>query len=166
MLHTESINRILLDAVLPSSQSEAGNSEGADTVDTDVHFEYPFEDLDFADLNNPERPQEPQFSIEQYYDSNNRQREQDLNRLCGRWMPKGKRCGVEISRRGEHYVLTYLKSNGNPTDERYILIWSDGDILYYGFGDRITVLALNTQDDTLLISPGMDYNRVSEGEKK
>jgi len=89
-------------------------------------------------------------------------KEQDMNRLCGRWIIGTHRCGIEINRAGEHFVLTYLKRNGRPTDERYVLIWLDGDILYYGYGDRITVLALNTETDTLMVSPGADYTRQRE----
>ena len=89
----------------------------------------------------------------------------DLSRLCGRWMTS-KSCGIEISRAGEHFILTYLKRNGTPTDERYILMWLDGDILYYGHQDRMTMLALNTQSDTLMISPGVDYTRIPQDEIK
>ena len=90
-----------------------------------------------------------------------RRRERDLSRLCGRWTIGEHRCGIEIARAGEHFILTHLKRNGRPTDERYVLIWSDGDILYYGYGDRITVLAHNTETDTLMVSPGADYTRVT-----
>lgn len=52
-----------------------------------------------------------------------------------------------------------------PTGERYVLVWLDGDILYYGSDDRITILALDTQTDTLMVSPGEDYTRQSENER-
>lgn len=42
---------------------------------------------------------------------------------------------------------------------------STGDILYYGSDDRITILALDTQTDTLMVSPGEDYTRQSENER-
>lgn len=67
--------------------------------------------------------------------------------------------------RGEHFVLRYLKRNGRPTGERYVLVWLDGDILYYGSDDRITILALDTQTDTLMVSPGEDYTRQRENER-
>ena len=62
-------------------------------------------------------------------------------------------------------VLRYLKRGGRPTGERYVLVWLDGDILYYGSDDRITILALDTQTDTLMVSPGEDYTRQSENER-
>ena len=74
-----------------------------------------------------------------------RRREREMGRLCGRWMSAPNRCGIEIVRAGEHFVLRYLKRNGRPTGERYVLVWLDGDILYYGSDDRITILALDTQ---------------------
>lgn len=92
-----------------------------------------------------------------------RRKEQAMSRLCGRWMTGKNRCGIEISRAGEHFILTYLKRNGYPTDERYVLVWLDDDVIYdYGYGDRITVVALNTESDTLMISPGTDYTRQTE----
>lgn len=107
-----------------------------------------------------------QVATKEYDITERLQKEQALSRLCGRWIPGNNRCGVEISRRGEHFILTYLKRNGCPSDERYVLMWLDGDILYYGLQDRITMLALNTEDDTLMISPGVDYTRVPKGEKR
>lgn len=92
-----------------------------------------------------------------------RRKEQSMSRLCGRWMAGKNRCGIEISRAGEHFILTYLKRNGYPTDERYVLVWLDDDVIYYyGYGDRMTVVALNTESDTLMISPGTDYTRQTE----
>ena len=88
-----------------------------------------------------------------------------MGRLCGRWTSAPNRCGIEIVRAGEHFVLRYLKRNGRPTGERYVLVWLDGDILYYGSGDRITILALDTQTDTLMVSPGEDYTRQRENER-
>ena len=64
-----------------------------------------------------------------------------------------------------HCIITesYLKRNGYPTDERYVLVWLDDDVIYYyGYGDRMTVVALNTESDTLMISPGADYTRQTE----
>ncbi|BCG54311.1 hypothetical protein [Alistipes indistinctus] len=92
-------------------------------------------------------------------------RERDLGRLCGRWTVAPHRCGIEIVRAGEHFVLRYLKRSGRPTGERYVLIWLDGDILYYGRNDRITLLALDSETDTLMVSPGEDYTRQAENEK-
>lgn len=46
-----------------------------------------------------------------------------------------------------------------------MLIWLDGDILYYGRNDRITLLALDSETDTLMVSPGEDYTRQAENEK-
>ena len=94
-----------------------------------------------------------------------RRREREMGRLCGRWMSAPNRCGIEIVRAGEHFVLRYLKRNGRPTGERYVLVWLGGDILYYGSGDRITILALDTQTDTLMVSPGEDYTRQRENER-
>ncbi|MFR6717736.1 DUF3876 domain-containing protein [Alistipes putredinis] len=94
-----------------------------------------------------------------------RRREREMGRLCGRWMSAPNRCDIEIVRAGEHFVLRYLKRNGRPTGERYVLVWLDGDILYYGSGDRITILALDTQTDTLMVSPGEDYTRQRENER-
>lgn len=90
-------------------------------------------------------------------------KEQAMSRLCGRWMAGKNRCGIEISRAGEHFILTYLKRNGYPSDERYVLVWLDDDVIYYyGYSDRMTVVALNSQSDTLMISPGTDYARQAE----
>lgn len=72
---------------------------------------------------------------------------------------------INFVRAGEHFVLRYLKRGGRPTGERYVLVWLDGDILYYGSDDRITILALDTQTDTLMVSPGEDYTRQSENER-
>ena len=94
-----------------------------------------------------------------------RRREREMGRLCGRWMSAPNRCGIEIVRAGEHFVLRYLKRNGRPTGERYVLVWLGGDILYYGSDDRITILALDTQTDTLMVSPGEDYTRQRENER-
>lgn len=94
-----------------------------------------------------------------------RRRERDMGRLCGRWMSAPNRCGIEIARAGEHFVLKCLKRNGRPSGERYVLVWLDGDILYYGSGDRITLLALDTDTDTLMLSPGEDYSRQREDER-
>ena len=88
-----------------------------------------------------------------------------MGRLCGRWMSAPNRCGIEIVRAGEHFVLRYLKRGGRPTGERYVLVWLDGVILYYASADRITILALDTQTDTLMVSPGEDYTRQSENER-
>lgn len=165
LLHTANINLILLDALLQSSQPEIGNSVGAGKIETDENPENLFGELDLTDSNKPERVFESQFILKEHYNSGISHREQALSLLCGRWMANKNRGGVEISRAGEHFVLTYLKRNGYPSDERYILVWLDGDILYYGNEDRITVLALNMESDTLMISPGVDYTRVPDVER-
>lgn len=93
-----------------------------------------------------------------------RRREREMGRLCGRWMSAPNRCGIEIVARGS----TSSSDTSNvaaPTGERYVLVWLDGDILYYGSDDRITILALDTQTDTLMVSPGEDYTRQSENER-
>lgn len=110
-------------------------------------------------------PVEPSFPPVLWQDEAARRRERDLGRLCGRWTVAPHRCGIEIVRAGEHFVLRYLKRSGRPTGERYVLIWLDGDILYYGRNDRITLLALDSETDTLMVSPGEDYTRQAENEK-
>lgn len=110
-------------------------------------------------------PVEPSFPPVLWQDEAARRREREMGRLCGRWMISPQRCGIEIARRGEHFVLRYLKRNDRPTGERYVLIWLDGDILYYGRNDRITLLALDGETDTLMVSPGEDYTRQAENEK-
>jgi len=131
-------------------------------------FDPPFE-IFVVESDGEDRPckeSTTQSVIKDFVESDRLRREQAMNRLCGRWMAGNNRCGIEISRRGEHFILTYLKRNGRPSDERYILIWLDGDILYYGNCDRITVVALDTESDTLMLSPGVNYTRISEIEKK
>ena len=110
-------------------------------------------------------PDGPSFPPVLWRDEEARRRERDLGRLCGRWTSAPQRCGIEIVRRGEHFVLRYLKRSGRPTGERYVLLWLDGDILYYGRNDRITLLALDSETDTLMVSPGEDYTRQAENEK-
>jgi hypothetical protein len=85
--------------------------------------------------------------------------------LCGRWTTKDTRGDIEIERCGEHFILYYLKRNGARTEERYILLWNYGEIYYYCPVNRITVLALHIETDTLMISPGVDYTRVCKSKK-
>lgn len=95
-------------------------------------------------------------------DDDNNQRHAALSHLCGKWRPGDKRCDIEIVRLEEHYVLYHLKRNGARTDERYLLIWNYGEIFYYCPESRVTTLAYVAQTDTLMLSPGVDYTRVTE----
>jgi len=157
-LHSAGVNNVLLEVMFQPGKSELAQGLNFDEI-IDV----------VARKNKP--CNSATFDIEQHIDlppapidwqeEDRRRRERDLSRLCGRWTIGEHRCGIEIARAGEHFILTHLKRNGRPTDERYVLIWSDGDILYYGYGDRITVLAHNTETDTLMVSPGADYTRVT-----
>jgi hypothetical protein len=105
-------------------------------------------------------PAEPQPCDFRDDSDDNIQREAEMSRLLGRWTAGVNRCGVEIVRRGRHFILKVLKRNGVPTGERYVLLWSYGDILIYGYTSRLTVLALDIETDTLMISPGVDYTRI------
>ena len=152
-LYTAGINSILAEALLGMQADEPADTKRE--VDIDVYV-----------IGENKVKNEPPFSVPIGWQAEERQRrEQAMSRLCGRWTMGNYRCGIEITREGEHYVLTHLKRNGRATDERYVLIWLDGDILYYGYGDRITVLALNTETDTLMVSPGANYTRWAEEEK-
>ncbi|GAA6253718.1 hypothetical protein F050043D4_47530 [Bacteroides thetaiotaomicron] len=164
LFHSVSINSILTEVLLlqqdkkPLFEVEDENIE----AELDLDFFAPGMSFrDWSELGN--KTQSVEINLN---DSECNQREKDLHRLCGRWISGNIRCGVEISRVGEHFILTYLKRNGSPTDERYVLMWLDGDILYYGHQERITVLALNTQSDILMLSPGVDYTRVPKDEIK
>lgn len=161
LFHTAKINTILVEACLPTGTADAGLESD---MDTGVHFDMLL--TESYREGSPYRETARQSLFADFDESDRRHKEEDLSLLCGRWTAGSNRCGVEISRRGEHFILTCLKRNGYPTDERYILIWMDGDIFYYGQLDRITVLALDTRNDTLMISPGMDYTRVPENVKK
>ncbi|WP_418895118.1 DUF3876 domain-containing protein [Limibacterium fermenti] len=154
-LHLSGITDILMELFVPEDQ-KAKAFEPILDEDLEPLVIQPLETgVTFEELSR-------QAATEDYGITERLQREQALSRLCGRWTPGNNRCGVEISRRGEHFILTYLKRNGCATDERYVLIWLDGDILYYGHEDRITVLAYNTGNDTLMLSPGADYTRMPE----
>ena len=50
-----------------------------------------------------------------------RRREREMGRLCGRWMSAPNRCGIEIVRAGEHFVLRYLKRGARPASA---MCWS------------------------------------------
>lgn len=159
LFHTAEINHVLVKACLPAADAglewdtDAGEHSGMFITESGVE-------------DRPYRETARQSFIADFDESDRRRKEEDLSRLCGRWTAGNNRCGVEISRAGEHFILTCLKRSGYPSDERYVLIWMDGDIFYYGQQDRITVLALNTRSDTLMISPGADYTRTPENEKK
>lgn len=107
----------------------------------------------------------PSFPPIDWREDERGRRELEMSRLCGRWTAAPHRCGIEIARRGEHFVLTHLKRNGRPTGERYVLLWYDGEIRYYGAGNWVTVLALDRETDTLMLSPGEDYIRQRDGER-
>jgi hypothetical protein len=98
-------------------------------------------------------------------DEDSIRREAYMSRLCGRWTTGGDRVGIEIVRRGEHFVLYNLKRNGAPAGERYVLLWYNGEIYYYGIACRATLLALDTETDTLMVSPGVDYTRVVKSKR-
>lgn len=158
-LHLSGITDILMELFSPEDQKAKALDPVLDE-DLDLFIVQSLETgISFEELSR-------QVATKEYDITERFQKKQALSRLCGRWIPGNNRCGVEISRRGEHFILTYLKRNGCPSDERYVLMWLDGDILYYGLQDRITMLALNTEDDTLMISPGVDYTRVPKGEKR
>lgn len=164
LYHAVGMNDVLLKAYLPDTGLEEEKA-------ADESFDIFTGEFDVEDYLLPEPVHHKGVSFseiagqsfaDEYYDPNRRRREQDFSRLCGRWMAGKNRCGVEISRAGEHFVLTYLKRNGRSSGERYILLWIDGDILYYGGYDRLISIALNSQSDTLMISPGVDYTRQRE----
>lgn len=165
-LHAAGINNVLMEALQAAPQPDEPDEPEDEDMEDELglgFFACGMNSKDWSELGSRTREQSVETS---FNDLEYSQRERDLNRLCGRWASGNTRCGVEISRAGEHFILTCLKRNGSPTDERYILLWLDGDILYYGCQDRMTVLALNTGSDTLMISPGMDYTRVSKDEIK
>ncbi len=155
-LYTAGINSILAEALLKAQAKKPADTENVIEPEAFV--------IDWDAIENPPPFDAPPVPIDWQAEERQR-REQAMSRLCGRWTMGNYRCGIEITREGEHFVLTHLKRNGRATDERYVLIWLDGDILYYGYGDRITVLALNTETDTLMVSPGANYTRWAEDEK-
>ncbi len=109
----------------------------------------------------PPPPAEPKpFTIYDYDYEDCLKRVEVMSRLCGRWTTKGSRCDIEIERRGEHFILYFLKRNGARTDDRYALLWSWGDVYYGCAVNRIVSLCLDIENDTLMISPGADYTRV------
>ena len=156
-LYSAGINSILAEALLKAKADKPADTEKETEPEAFV--------IDWDAIENAP-PFDPLPAPIDWQAGERQRREQEMNSLCGRWTMGSNRCGIEIARAGEHFVLTYLKRNGRPTDERYVLIWLDGDILYYyGYGDRITVLALNTETDTLMVSPGANYSRWAEEEK-
>lgn len=166
LFHSVGINSILTEVLLLQQDEEPPFEVEDENIENEFDLESFAHGMSFRDLYESANRTQAQPAETCFNDSECSQREQDLNRLCGRWVSGNVRYGVEISRAGEHFILTYLKRNGSPTDERYILVWLDGDILYYGHQDRMTVLALNTQSDTLMLSPGVDYTRVPKDEIK
>lgn len=155
-LYTAGINSILAEALLKEEPDKS--------ADTGREVEPEAFVIDWDAIENPPLLDPPPAPIDWQTEERQR-REQAMTRLCGRWTMGNYRCGIEIARAGEHFVLTHLKRNGRATDERYVLIWLDGDILYYGYGDRVTVLALNSETDTLMVSPGANYSRWAEEQK-
>lgn len=91
-------------------------------------------------------------------------REAAMSLLLGRWSPGINRRDIRISRRGEHFILSELNRKGRPDGARYVLLWWNGEIYTYGYGDRVTLLVLDTETDTLMVSPGEDYTRVAESQ--
>lgn len=164
LFHSVGINNILTEALLLQQGKELPFEVEDENIENKLDIEFFATGMRFKDWCELEdKTQSVETSLN---DSMCRQREKDLSHLCGRWMSGNVRCGFEISRVGEHFILTYLKRNGSRTDERYILMWLDGDILYYGQQDQVTILALNTQSDILMLSPGVDYTRVPKDEIK
>jgi len=164
LYHAVEINGILLKAYLPDTgtEKETATDESFDILagEFDVQDYLPPKTVHHKGVSFEEIARRP--FVDEYYESDRRRKEQDMNLLCGRWMADNVRRDIEISRAGEHYVLTYLKRNGRLSDDRFVLIWMDGDIIFYGDCARIISVALNTQTDTLMLSPGMDYTRQTE----
>lgn len=153
-LHTSGICNVLLEICTAEKEKQQANPDES-------------LDLFFSDAPQADKPifdTLPKFVPTDYVGLDHSRREQSMGILCGRWS-SGKRM-IEISRAGDHFILTYLKRNGSTTDERHILIWLDGDILYYGTEDRITALAHNKDNDVLMLSPGVDYTRIPQDEIK
>lgn len=159
-IHSAAVNNVLLEAFFPDDEPDLSKEPALNgLLPGDIPLE-PLEEErpDFDNLPDFEPFNHPPVPLDWQGEERIR-RERDMNRLCGRWTMGKNRCGIEISRSGEHYVLTYLKRNGSPSDERYVLLWIDGDVLYYGYEQRLVLLALNTENDTLMVSPGNDYTR-------
>lgn len=169
-LHATGINTNLLDALLSSMSPEPDSVKPATALkyeDLPGVFNpeddpCPF-DADFQSA--PVETAPKSFTIYDYDRDDCRKRIELMSRLCGRWKPKGARCEIEIERRGEHFILYYLKRNGARTEDRYALLWSYGDVYYCCAVNRATSLSLDIETDTLIVSPGVDYTRVAEPEK-
>lgn len=162
-LHSAGISNVLLEAALSSDEPDWKQGMTFDEIIETYGAESGRKEQPCGSMASDfDIPFEPLPAPVDWQEEERLRREQAMNRLCGRWTMGNNRCGIEITRAGEHFVLTYLKRNGYPTDERYVLIWLDGDILYYGREHRITMLALNTESDTLMVSPGADYTRQPE----
>lgn len=147
-LHTSGICNVLLEVCATEKERQQANS--------DEPLEILFSDT--PETKKPASDTRPKFVPMDYVELDRLRRELAMGILCGRWS-SGKRT-IEISRAGDHFILTFLKRNGTPSDERYILMWIDGDILYYGYEDRLTTVAHNENNDVLMLSPGMDYTRM------
>ena len=122
---TTSICKVLAEALLKVYTEKP--------VDTEKEIETEASGIDWDEIENLP-PFDPQPGLIDWQLEDRQRREQAMNRLCGRWTKGNNRCGIEITRAGEHFTLTYLKRDGRTTDERYVLVWLDGDILYYGYG--------------------------------
>lgn len=163
-LHSAGVSNVLMEVMFPPNKSE-----WAKGIDFDELLENFATEPDGKDKPGNSRVSdfEPPFDLPpipiDWQAEERHRKERAMSRLCGRWMVGKNRCGIEISRAGEHFILTYLKRNGYPSDERYVLVWLDDDVIYYyGYGDRMTVVALNSENDKLMISPGTDYTRQTE----
>ncbi len=161
--HTIGVSTVLLEAMRADLCSERENEkpEPATGVrNEDLHEPFGILEIEPFDVELP--PAEPKpFTIYDCDDEDNIKRVETMSRLCGRWETKGTRGDIEISRRGEHFILTYLKRNGAPTEDRYVLLWYYGEIYYHCPVCRITVVALDGDTETLMLSPGVDYSRVT-----
>ena len=163
-LHSAGVSNVLMEVMFPPDKSDwAKGMSFDDLIESLATNPGRKDNLDNSNIPDFKIPFDlPPVPIDWQTEERHR-KEQAMSRLCGRWMLGKNRCGIEISRAGEHFILTYLKRNGYPSDERYVLVWLDDDVIYYyGYGDRMTVVALNTESDTLMISPGADYTRQTE----
>jgi hypothetical protein len=163
-LHSAGISQVLMEVMFPPDKSDWATGISIDELLDSFPTKPNGKDKSYKnEIPDFELPLDQPSAPIDWQTEECRRKEQALSRLCGRWIAGKNRCGVEISRAGEHFILTYLKRNGRPSDERYVLVWLDDDVIYYyGYGDRMTVLALNTESDTLMISPGADYTRHTE----
>jgi len=170
-MHSAGISDVLMEVMLCCDKPKKASGSSFDKMD-EILKELSIKSLEDKKTCPPKEfeldfdlPVETAPALPQRQDEDAIRRERDMSRLLGRWTIAPHRCSIEITRAGEHFILTYCKRNGRPTGNRFVLRWYDGDILYYGGYDTITVLALNTETDTLMVSPGEDYTRLAEGER-